>query len=506
MNRDARPGTEGPRPEPFGTASPWKTLIAVSVGSFMTILDVTVVNVAIHSIQQEFGASTADVQWVVSGYALALGVATPLAGALGERLGTKKVYLISLGCFAGASLLCGLAPSLPLLIVARVVQGLAGGFALPLGSAKLFTAFPAAKRGLAFGVFGIVLVFAPTVGPLLGGAFVDAGMLRWIFFINVPIGALGVLLGSRFLTPDGPRAESAPRIHLPSVVLVCVGFSGLLLGATLLGSPSGSHSSSRGTTLAAFAVGALALVVLVRVQLRSASPLLNLRLYRVRTYWIGSAINALGQVPFFGTQFLLPLSMQVVRGVSALDAGLALLPLALSSGAAGVLAGRVRDRWGPRLPLAVGFLLLAAGIAMLRARAADPDPRGLVWPLLLAGAGAGAIPPTTQVTALSDVPRESVGSGTALLQATQRVCQALGVAALAAIVARGVTAPANSHVFIAQYAAGLSAAYTVALYVSLGCAVLATLLPGWPIRSTEAIPETGPGTGAVSGQKTPPDS
>jgi EmrB/QacA subfamily drug resistance transporter len=504
MKRDAPPVAGGAPPTTRGGPSPWKTLLAVAVGSFMTILDVTVVNVAIHSLQQEYAASTADVQWVVSAYALALGIATPLAGALGERFGTKRVYLVSLGCFAAASLLCGLAPTLPLLIVARAVQGIAGGFALPLGSARLFTTFPAEKRGLAFGVFGVVLVFAPTVGPLVGGAFVDAGLLRWIFFINVPIGALGVLLGSRFILPDGPRpVAAARRIGLPSVGLVCVGFGGLLLGASLLGSRTAA-SGGAGVP-AAFAAGTLALAVLVVVQLRSAAPLLHLRLYRVRTYAIGSVINALGQIPFFGTQFLLPLSMQVVRGVSALDAGLALLPLALASGIAGVLAGRVRDRWGPRLPLTAGFLLLAGGIALLRARASDPDPLALVGPLLLAGAGAGAIPPTTQVTALSDVPHEAVGDGTALLQATQRVCQALGVAVLATLVAREVSAPAGSPVFRTEYVAGLSTAYTVAMYAALVCAALAVLLPGWPALHRKPLPTTASGKDMTSGPETPSD-
>ncbi|MGC0417975.1 DHA2 family efflux MFS transporter permease subunit [Embleya sp. AB8] len=505
MSGAPRPAGEAAAPgPPPRVPSPWATLLAVSVGSFMTILDVTVVNVAIRALQQEFNASTADVQWVVSGYALALGVATPLAGALGDRFGTKKVYLISLGCFTVASLLCGLAPTLPLLIAARAVQGLAGGFALPLGSARLFTAFPEERRGLAFGVFGVVLVFAPTIGPLVGGAFVDAGQRSWIFFVNVPIGLLGVLLGSRFLTADGPRPTPARRIDLPSVGLVCVGFGGLLYGAARLGSHTGSSGGI--VTWAAFAVGVVALIVLVTGQLRATAPLLDLRLYRVRTYAIGSAINALGQVPFFGTQFLLPLSMQVILGIDALDAGLALLPLALASGISGVLAGRARDRWGPKLPLTAGFLLLAGGIALLQASADNPEPAHLVGPLLLAGAGAGAIPPTTQVTALGDVPRAAVGNGTALLQATQRVSQALGVAVLATIVARSVPVSAEDPTFRTHYADGVATAYAVALYTALLCAALAMFLPGRrPGSGKESIPTASSAGETASGPGRPAD-
>lgn len=463
----------------------------------MTILDATVVNVAVHALQETYAAPTAEVQWVVSGYALALGIATPLAGELGERFGAKRVFLASLFAFAFASLLCGLAPTLGLLIAARVLQGLAGGFALPLGSARLFTAFPPERRGVAFGAFGLVLVFAPMIGPLVGGVFVDAGLISWIFFINVPIGLLGVLLGSRFLAPDEPRPTTPPRVDRASVAAVCPGFGGLLLGASLLGSGNG-----RGA-LVAFGVGALALGFLVLHQLRGSGPgLFDFRLYRVRTYGIGSAINALSQVPFFGTQFLLPLSIQVVHGSSALDAGLALLPLAISSGATGLLGGRIRDRLGPRLPMTLGFLLLAGGIALLRTYAADPAPAALIGPLVLAGAGAGVIPPLTQVTALGEVPRAAVARGISLLQATQRVCQALSVAVLATIVARAVSglgsARADSPGYRAHFATGVAAGYTLAMVLALCCAVLATLLPGWPAR-------TATGAGAADGQDTDVD-
>ncbi|TQF01769.1 multidrug efflux MFS transporter [Kitasatospora acidiphila] len=463
--------------------SPWQTLLAVSVGSFMTILDTTVVNVAVHALQLHYAAPTSEVQWVVSGYALALGIATPLAGELGDRFGTKRVFLASLVGFAGASLLCGLAPTLGLLIAARVLQGLAGGFALPLGSARLFTAFPPERRGIAFGVFGLVLVFAPMIGPLVGGAFIDAHLTSWIFFVNVPIGVVGVLLGHRVLAPDEPRDPSRPRPDWLSLAAICPAFGGLLLGATQLG------SGRRAMALLAFGVGAAALVFLVVRQFSGHAGPFDFRLYRLRSYGIGSAINVLGQVPFFGTQFLLPLSIQVVHGATALDAGLAVLPMAVAGGATGLLGGRIRDRWGPRLPLTAGFLLLAVGIALLRARAGDPDPARLALPLVIAGAGAGVVPPLTQVTALSDVPRPAVTRGTALFQATQRVCQALGVAVLSALAIRSVTTPVGSPRYAAQFASGLADAYGLALLLALCCAALALLLPGGRLERREDQPQ-----------------
>jgi EmrB/QacA subfamily drug resistance transporter len=483
MASDSASTTRAGAPPGPGDHSPWHTLLAVSVGSFMTILDTTVVNVAVHALQLRYAAPTSEVQWVVSGYALALGIATPLAGELGDRFGTKRVFLASLLAFSGASLLCGLAPTLGLLIAARVLQGLAGGFALPLGSARLFTAFPPERRGIAFGVFGLVLVFAPMIGPLVGGAFIDAHLTSWIFFVNVPIGVVGVLLGRRVLAPDEPRDPSRPPPDWLSLAAVCPAFGGLLVGAAQLG------SGRRDVALLAFGVGAAAFALLVVRQFSGRAGPFDFRLYRLRSYGIGSAINVLGQVPFFGTQFLLPFSIQVVHRSSALDAGLAILPMAVAGGATGLLGGRIRDHWGPRLPLTAGFLLLAVGIALLRARAADPDPARLVLPLVIAGAGAGVVPPLTQVTALSDVPRPAVTRGTALFQATQRACQALGVAVLSAIAIRFVTVPTGNPAYPAQFASGLADAYGLALLLALCCAALALLLPGGRVAQHDDRPQ-----------------
>jgi MFS family permease len=175
-----------------------------------------------------------------------------------------------------------------------------------------------------------------------------------------------------------------------------------------------------------------------------------------------------------------PLSLQVVLGVSALDTGLTLLPLAIASGVTGVIAGQVRDRLGPRLPLTIGFLLIAAGIELLRMQISSTSLWAMAGALIVAGAGAGIIPPTTQVAALSDVRNEDVNGGTSLLQAIQRVCQALSVAVLATIITRVVTTPVTSAQYQVEYAAGLADAYAVAACVAVGCAVLAAFLPGWP--------------------------
>jgi len=183
-----------PSPPPIPDNYKYRVLVSVVFGVFMVVLDSTVVNVAFQTLRHEYGASLSDAQWIISLYVLALGVATPVSGFLADRFGIKRTYITGLAGFVAGSLLCGLAPSLRLLVAARALQGLAGGIALPLGSAQLLRAFPPHEQGKALGLFGIVLVFAPAIGPVLGGALVDAGLWRWIFFINVPIGVFGVLL------------------------------------------------------------------------------------------------------------------------------------------------------------------------------------------------------------------------------------------------------------------------------------------------------------------------
>src|SRR5512147_1071342 len=208
--------------QPGGLERKWKILISVMFGIFMIILDSTVVNIAFPTLRREFGASLADAQWVLSIYVLALGVTTPVSGFLADRFGIKRMYLLGLSIFVVGSFLCGLAPSLGWLIVARALQGFGGGIALPLGPAQLYRAFPPKEQGTALGIFGLALVTAPALGPILGGWLVDLNIWRAIFFVNVPIGILGVILGSRFLLDY--RVEKRPSFDPLGLVTAVVGF------------------------------------------------------------------------------------------------------------------------------------------------------------------------------------------------------------------------------------------------------------------------------------------
>src|SRR5215213_2277815 len=185
--------------KPKGLEQKWKVLIAVMFGIFMIILDSTVVNIAFQTLRREFGATLADAQWVLSIYVLSLGVTTPVSGYLADRFGIKRIYLLGLAIFVIGSFFCGLAPSLGWLISARALQGFGGGIAQPLGPAQLYRAFPPKEQGTALGYFGIALVVAPALGPILGGFLIDLNLWRGIFFINIPIGIIGITLAYKLL-------------------------------------------------------------------------------------------------------------------------------------------------------------------------------------------------------------------------------------------------------------------------------------------------------------------
>jgi len=486
----------------------WRVLASVVVGLFMVILDSTVVNVALKTIQLQFNVSTDQAQWTISLYTLALGIATPLSGFLGDRFGSKRIYLSGISLFVIGSVLAGIfshTDMLLLLIIARGIQGVGGGVALPLGTALLFGAFPPNQRGAAFGVFGIVLVFAPAIGPLLGGWLVDHNQLSWIFFLNLPIGIIGLLIGLRFLRHN-PGSKSA-RADVPGILLSAVGFGAILFAASIAGQQGVGWSSPR--VLISLAVGAVALVVFTLVELRTAQPLLDLRLYTIPSFAIANVASAVGTIALFGAEFLLPLYLQILRGESAFQTGLILLPLAIASAFTGVIAGRISDWIGPRVPLVVGFLLITYNTFQLAQITLDTSIPFLMFLLAIRGIAVGLIIQNSQLAALMDVPLAKLNRGTPLVQATRQTMQSIGVAVLATILSSAVTVAIPSavadggtpnlaalppalratveqsfHLFQNQYITGFEHAYFATCMVAILTLVISLFLPGWPGKYT----------------------
>lgn len=422
----------------------WRVLISVIFGLFMVILDSTVVNVAFPTLRSEFKVSVSDSQWVISIYVMALGISTPLSAYLADRFGIKRTYVTGLAFFVIGSIICGFAPNLGILIATRAVQGFGGGLALPLGTALLFNSFPVAEQGVAFGVFGIALVVAPAMGPILGGALVDHGLWRWIFFINVPIGILGVTLATLWLREQ--RSDHPPTFDILGFITSAIGFGSVLYAASVA---SNDGWTSR-TVLTFFAIGAVALAAFALIELFVAKqPLLNLRLFQRPVFLAATLVGYVSVLALFGAEFLLPLYLQELRGKSAFETGLILLPLAISSGIIAPFAGRFYDLVGPRVLLVVGFGILAINTWQLSQITATTSIGFLLFLLALRGVALGLTIQTTSVAALGAVSPRETARASSLTNATRQVVQSIGVAVLAAVLT--ATLSTQTKAFEAQF-------------------------------------------------------
>jgi DHA2 family multidrug resistance protein len=515
-----------------GLEQKWKVLISVMFGIFMIILDSTIVNIAFPTLRLEFGASLADAQWVISVYVLALGITTPISGFLADRFDIKRMYLLGLGIFTLGSLLCGLAPSLGWLIAARALQGFGGGIAQPLGPAQMYRAFPPKEQGTAFGIFGIALVVAPALGPILGGWLVDINLWRAIFFVNLPIGIAGVFFGSRFLVDY--KTGRHPLFDPLGLFTAVLGFGAVLYAASVA-ELSGWTGS---VTLLLLATGMIVLIVHAIIELKVAKePLMNLRLFTNRTFLNASLVGYVATIALFGAEFLMPLYLQSFRGRTALEAGIILLGVAATSAIATPLAGRLYDKIGPRTIMVVGFVILCINTWQLARLQATTPISYIVFLLALRGLAVGLTLQTSYVTALSSIQLDMLPRGSSLLNSTRFVVQAVSVAALATILvgflspqvkaqqqqAQESPAALTAHFGIcetpgvapennlppgieasfsslpasaaatakatlldtlkqacSQTMRGFEAAYQITFYASVGALILAMFLPGWP--------------------------
>ncbi|MFF9021483.1 MFS transporter [Streptomyces eurythermus] len=421
---------DGYEPDPQRWRALWVTLVA----GFMSLLDVTIVAVALPTVQQDLHASPAQVQWVVSGYALTFALALVTAGRLGDALDRRRIFLLALGGFVVFSAACGAAPDITLLVAARLAQGLAAGFMAPQNSALIQQMFRGAERGRAFGFFGATVGISSAAGPVTGGAILalasgDQGW-RWIFYVNVPIGILAVLLGRRLLPRT--RRSGRGRVDLPGVLLLGLGVLALMCPLVL------AESGGIERLWWLFLAGAALLTVFARWQrrlvARGAQPLLDPRLFTtVRGYAVGAGIGTLYFVGFSGVWLVFALFYQRGLDFSPLRSGLAVTPFALGSAGAAVLSGRLVERYG-RLLTVCGLAGVIAGLGgtalLLRLVPLDLAPWVAAPVLFLGGVGGGFVVSPNITMTLRDVPVRMAGAAGGALQTGQRLGAALGTAAL----------------------------------------------------------------------------
>jgi EmrB/QacA subfamily drug resistance transporter len=459
-------------PPPPDAADPkrWRALAVSLVASFMSLLDVSIVNVALPSIERGLGASAATVQWVVSGYALAFGLALVPAGRLGDTLGRRRMFLIGLSAFVVTSALSGAAPTTGLLITARLLQGVAGGMLIPQSSGLIQELFRGAERGRAFGILGSTVGLSTAAGPVIGGlilaAFAGPDGWRWIFYVNVPIGLVALVMAAR-LVPSTTGARRAIHLDLIGSLLLGGGVLSLLL--PLVDAETGGLSRM----WPLFGVALLLLAAFawweVRTVRRGRQPLLDPRLAHTSGYAAGLSIGMVYFIGFTGIWLVFALFFQDGLGYSPLRSGLAVTPFALGVAVSAVIAGRLVARVGRWLTVS-GLTATVSGLVVtalvLRHVSGDAAAWATAGPLLLAGLGGGMVTSPNITLTLESVPVRMAGAAGGALQTAQRIGSAVGTAVLATIFYRVLTGTGHDY----------SAAISDALLWASGLMLLALLM------------------------------
>ncbi|WP_406333074.1 DHA2 family efflux MFS transporter permease subunit [Streptomyces sp. NBC_00203] len=453
-------------------ANPWAVLVTLSLGFFMTLLDLTIVNIAILDLMSDLGTSLDRTLWVVSGYALALSVLIITAGRLGDLRGPRTLFAAGLVVFTLASVACGLAPTATALIVARVVQGLGAALLTPQTMTLIVAVFPAERRGTAMGIWGMVAGLATLSGPTLGGVLVSAVNWRWIFLVNVPIGVAAFVL--TFLVVPDIRPARAHRFDLTGVLLstaalFCLAF-GLQEGANYQWGAGIWALLSAGAALGAG-------FVLHQRRRQDREPLVPFALFRDRNFTAMTALVGLVSVAMLGMVLPFNLYLQSVLHLSPVKAGLVLAPSSLVSMTVGPFAGRLADRIGGKYVLLTGLVCYGAGILAITLTAAPTTAwYAFVPATLVTGLGVGCIIAPMSTEAMRHIPRHLAGAASGVNNTVRQIGSVAGAAAVGALVqSRLAVELATGKTYAAAFTATLHTAAVLPLAV-LAAGILACLL------------------------------
>ena len=460
----------------------WSALALIVTAQFMVILDVAIVNVALPSIKSDLGFSQTNLQWVISAYAILFGGALLLGGRLADLLGRRRLFIAGLAIFAASSLLCGLAWSEASLIGFRAVQGLGGALLAPAALSLLMTTFAEGRdRNLALGIYGAASGSGAAAGVLLGGVLTSYVSWSWIFFINVPVAMAAIALTPLLLKES--RAD-LPRRHfdLPGATSITAGLM-LLVYATTRATSDGWGAP---VTLALFGAAAALVLAFVAIELRSRSPLLPLRIFRLRTLRAANATMAIVGAATFSEFFLLTLYLQDVLHYSAAESGVAFLGFALAVVVASNIAQLVVGRFGVRAVLTAGLLISAVSVAWLTRLPVDARYFSDLFPaFVLGGAGLGLTFVPVTIASLTGVERSDAGVASGLINTSRQIGGAIGIAAVSAVAATSTRNYVSAHATLSPGAA-LDHGFQTGLYVLTGLLLAAALIAVTAIRPAPA--------------------
>lgn len=400
-------------------------VLITMIGAFMSILDSSIVNVAIAPIMHVFNTNTTTIEWVVTAYSLALGAVVPLSGWAGDKFGFKNVYIFSLIVFTFGSLLCTISWSVESLIIARIIQAIGGGMIMPITIAMVTRIVPKQNFGTAMGIIGISLFMAPAIGPTLGGYLVEYVDWRWIFTVNLPIGVIGILLAV-FYMPKFPKKDEAGKLDWGGAATSVIMLFCLLL-ALSKGSDWGWGSEP---IILLFFVSAVSLILFIYIELTTENPLLDIRLFKIRTFTAANIMSAVVTIGLFAGIFYIPLFLQNIRGLGAMETGLLMLPAALISGIMMPISGKLYDKVGPKPLAVIGLLAAAYGTYLFHQIDVNtPNVTIISW-MIFRSIGLSFAQMPAQSASVASVPQDKVGRASAMSNIITRVASAFGIVVL----------------------------------------------------------------------------
>ncbi len=448
----------------------WWTLAAVAVGLFMIMLDNTVVNVALPSIQKDLGMSSSELEWVFNAYALTFGVLLLSGGKLADLFGRRAIFIAGLVIFTGASLWCGLAGGAESLIAARTVQGVGAALMNPATLSIITATFPPRQRGMAIGIWAGVSALALAIGPLVGGLLTEDINWSWIFFINIPVGVAGVVAARVFIdeTKDTSREQ---RLDLPGLVTSAIGLFALTYA--LIETNDHAWGSTRVLTL--FAIALLALAIFVLLELRQRIPMLDLSLFRDPAFSGANTVMFLVGLAMFGIFFYNSLFLQRVLGYGAIKTGATFLPMTVLIILVAPAAGKISDRIGPRWLMGAGMTLLTGSLLLFGTLDAQSSWWDIVPGLLVGGVGMAITMAPTTAAAMASVPVDKAGVGSAVINSMRQVGGSLGIAVMGALVATTVSVTPFDPRYATEFVPGYHRALHVGAAILLVGAAIAVL-------------------------------
>ncbi len=414
----------------------WWVLANIMIGTFMAVLDATIVNVGLPKIMASFGVTVDKVEWVVTAYMLVMAVMLPSSGWLADHLGFKRTYFLALFLFTFGSFLCGLSWDENALIVFRIIQGAGAGFLMPVGMAIVMREFPPDKRGLALGFWTIAAAASVSLGPLVGGYLVDNFSWQSIFDVNVPIGVIGMFVTA--MIQREYRTEKVRSFDVAGFLSVAVFLTFLLLALTDGNASWNTGGWTSDFTLACFALSLVGLMVFLWVELTVDHPLIELRLLKNFTFGMTNVVLFIFGLGMFGSTFLLPLYLQNSLGYTALQAGAVFLPVGILQAMTSPISGYLADKKNPKIPIFIGVILLAVSLYMNYFLSLFSEHDQIMIPLYIRGIAMGLLFTPLSTIALSEISREKMAQASGLFNVIRQVGGSFGVAILGTMLTRRV--------------------------------------------------------------------